>query len=82
MELILYLIMGGIIGWFAGLLLRKDVPGGILGNVIAGILGSWIGGQLLGHFGPTIFDIAFFPALIGAVIFVFLLGLMTKVMKK
>ena len=28
------IIVGGIIGWIAGLILGKDVPGGILGNII------------------------------------------------
>ena len=48
------IIVGGIIGWIAGLILGKDVPGGILGNIIAGIVGSWVGTMILGEWGPQL----------------------------
>ncbi|TMU83946.1 GlsB/YeaQ/YmgE family stress response membrane protein [Bacillus sp. BHET2] len=82
MGIILYLIVGGIIGWLASLILGKDVPGGIIGNIIAGIIGAWIGGELLGSFGPALAGIAIIPALIGAIIFVFLLSLLLRGMRK
>ncbi|MBM7579347.1 GlsB/YeaQ/YmgE family stress response membrane protein [Jeotgalibacillus terrae] len=82
MGFILYLIVGGLIGWLAGLILGKDVPMGCIGNVVAGIIGSWIGGELLGSFGPTLAGIAIFPALLGAVIFVFLLSVILKAANK
>lgn len=75
MGIILYLIMGGIIGWLAGLILGKDIPGGIIGNIIAGIIGAWLGGMILGDWGPQIWDIYIVPALIGALILVFVLSL-------
>lgn len=82
MGFILYLIVGGVIGWLAGLVLGRDVPGGVIGNVIAGIIGAWIGGELLGSFGPVLEGIAIIPALIGAVIFVFVLSLLLKALRK
>ncbi|ANU28473.1 GlsB/YeaQ/YmgE family stress response membrane protein [Planococcus versutus] len=82
MGFILYLIMGGIIGWIAGMILGKNVPGGIIGNIIAGIIGAWLGGMILGDFGPVIWDIAIVPALIGALIFVFVLSLIMGSMRK
>ncbi|TFE02222.1 GlsB/YeaQ/YmgE family stress response membrane protein [Jeotgalibacillus salarius] len=82
MGFILYLIVGGLIGWLAGMILGKDVPMGCIGNIIAGIIGSWIGGELLGSFGPTLAGIAIVPAFIGAVIFVFLLSLILKAANK
>ncbi|KIL51348.1 membrane protein [Jeotgalibacillus alimentarius] len=82
MGFILYLIVGGLIGWLAGLILGKDVPMGCIGNIVAGIIGSWIGGELLGSFGPTLAGIAIFPALLGAVIFVFLLSVILKAANK
>ncbi|MFY0761266.1 GlsB/YeaQ/YmgE family stress response membrane protein [Metabacillus dongyingensis] len=82
MGFILYLIVGGLIGWLAGVILGKNVPGGIIGNIIAGIIGAWIGGELLGSFGPTLADIAIIPALLGAIIFVFLLSLVLRSMRK
>ncbi len=82
MGFILYLIVGGIIGWLAGLILGKDIPGGIIGNIIAGIIGAWLGGELLGSFGPELADISIIPALIGSIILVFLLSLIMKSMRK
>ncbi|MTD29887.1 GlsB/YeaQ/YmgE family stress response membrane protein [Planomicrobium sp. YIM 101495] len=82
MGIILYLIMGGIIGWLAGMILGKDVPGGIIGNIIAGIIGAWLGGLILGDMGPVIWDVAIIPALIGALIFVFVLSLIMGSMNK
>lgn len=76
MEFILYLIMGGIIGWLAGLILGKDIPGGIIGNILAGIVGAWIGGAIFGDWGPEIWDVYVIPALIGALILVFILSLL------
>ncbi|HSJ39273.1 MAG TPA: GlsB/YeaQ/YmgE family stress response membrane protein [Planococcus sp. (in: firmicutes)] len=75
MGFILFLIMGGIIGWLAGLILGKDIPGGIIGNIIAGIIGAWLGSLLLGDWGPEIWDVFIIPALIGAVVLVFVLSL-------
>ncbi|MFD1030648.1 GlsB/YeaQ/YmgE family stress response membrane protein [Metaplanococcus flavidus] len=75
MGFILFLIMGGIIGWLAGLILGKDIPGGIIGNIIAGIIGAWLGSLILGDWGPEIWDVYIVPALIGALILVFVLSL-------
>lgn len=75
MGFILFLIMGGIIGWLAGLILGKDIPGGIIGNIIAGIIGAWLGSLILGDWGPEIWGVFIFPALIGAIILVFILSL-------
>lgn len=75
MGFILFLIMGGIIGWLAGLILGKDIPGGIIGNIIAGIIGAWLGSLILGDWGPQIWDVYIVPALIGALILVFVLSL-------
>ena len=35
-------------------IMGKDIPGGILGNIIAGIVGSWVGTAILGHWGPQL----------------------------
>ena len=47
MSLIWYLVIGGIIGWLTGVILGKDVPIGIIGNMVAGIVGSSIGSAIL-----------------------------------
>lgn len=47
MGLILVLIVGGILGWLASILMRTDAQQGIFLNVIVGIVGAVIGGVLL-----------------------------------
>ncbi|EGQ27845.1 GlsB/YeaQ/YmgE family stress response membrane protein [Mammaliicoccus sciuri] len=82
MSFIWFLIIGGIIGWLAGLIVGRDIPGGIIGNIIAGIVGAWIGGALLGEWGPQISSFYFLPALIGAIVLVFIVSLIMKSMRK
>jgi len=48
MHFIIALIMGGIIGWVAGMIMRGG--GGIIWNVLVGCLGSIVGRFLLGRF--------------------------------
>ncbi|MDG5472217.1 GlsB/YeaQ/YmgE family stress response membrane protein [Jeotgalibacillus sp. ET6] len=82
MGFILYLIVGGLIGWIAGMILGKDIPGGIIGNIIAGIIGAWIGDMILGDLGPEIADIAIIPALLGAIILILIVSFILKAMRK
>lgn len=62
------IIVGGIIGWLVQVIMNKDVPGGIIGNIILGILGSVLGGWLLGDLGPEVAGIAIIPAILGAIL--------------
>lgn len=82
MSFIWFLIIGGVIGWLAGLILGKDIPGGIIGNIIAGIVGAWIGGMLLGEWGPKVSNFYIVPAIIGSVILVFIVSFILKSMRK
>ncbi|MFJ7745454.1 GlsB/YeaQ/YmgE family stress response membrane protein [Peribacillus sp. NPDC097295] len=72
------LIIGGIIGWLAGMIIGRDVPFGIVGNIIAGFVGAWLGSLILGTWGPSVADFAIIPALIGAIVFVFILSLILR----
>jgi uncharacterized membrane protein YeaQ/YmgE (transglycosylase-associated protein family) len=42
-NLIVTLIIGGVIGWLASILMRSNVQMGILANVVVGIIGSFLG---------------------------------------
>jgi len=42
-----------VIGWLAGVILGKEIPGGVFGNIIAGLIGSAIGSKLLGMWGAN-----------------------------
>ena len=50
MGLILALIIGGIIGWLASILMRTNASQGMLMNIVVGIVGSLLGSFLLGRF--------------------------------
>ena len=82
MGFIWSLIIGGIIGWLAGLILGRDVPGGVIGNIIAGFIGAWLGSLLLGGWGPVIGGFYIIPALIGAIALVFIVSLLLKMIKR
>jgi uncharacterized membrane protein YeaQ/YmgE (transglycosylase-associated protein family) len=47
MNFIIWLIMGGVVGWIASLIMRTDSQQGILLNVIVGIVGAFLGGWLI-----------------------------------
>ena len=76
--LIFTLIIAGLIGWLADRIVPGELPYGWLGAIVAGLLGSFVGGILLGDLGPEIFDISVIPALAGAVILAFVANLVVK----
>lgn len=47
MNLIILLIVGGILGWVASLIMRTDGQQGIILNVVVGIVGAILAGFLL-----------------------------------
>ena len=47
MNIIIWLIVGGVIGWLASLLMKTDGQQGIFLNVIIGIVGAMLGGWLI-----------------------------------
>jgi uncharacterized membrane protein YeaQ/YmgE (transglycosylase-associated protein family) len=47
MNFILWLIIGGIIGWLASMVMRTNAQQGIFLNIVVGIIGAMIGGWLL-----------------------------------
>jgi len=47
MNIIVWLVVGGLIGWLASVLMRTDGQQGIVLNVIVGIVGALLGGWFL-----------------------------------
>jgi uncharacterized membrane protein YeaQ/YmgE (transglycosylase-associated protein family) len=48
MGIILWLVIGGVIGWLASIVMRTDGSQGIFLNIIVGIIGAFLGGWLIG----------------------------------
>jgi uncharacterized membrane protein YeaQ/YmgE (transglycosylase-associated protein family) len=79
MDLLWFLIIGGVAGWLAGQLM-KGKGFGLVGNIIVGIIGAVIGGfalGLLGMGGDGIIG-SLVTAFVGAVILLFIVGLIKK----
>ena len=79
MGVILFLVIGGVAGWLAGLIM-KGRGFGILGNIIVGIIGGLLGGFLFGLFGVSSGSLlgSLVMALVGAVVLLFIVGLTKK----
>ena len=80
MSFIVFLIVGGIAGWLAGIIVRGRGLG-LIGNIIVGIVGAVIAGWLLPKVGLVIgggIVASIINALIGAVI---LLGIISIIKK-
>lgn len=81
MGIIVWLVMGGLVGWIASMIMGTNAQQGIILNVVVGIVGAMIGGFLIGPLlgagsindGITI--MSFVVSLIGAVILLAILRL-------
>jgi uncharacterized membrane protein YeaQ/YmgE (transglycosylase-associated protein family) len=47
MNFIIWIVVGGILGWLASIVMRTDASQGMLLNIIVGIIGALLGGWLL-----------------------------------
>jgi uncharacterized membrane protein YeaQ/YmgE (transglycosylase-associated protein family) len=48
MGIIIWLIVGGIVGWLASLIMRTDAQQGIILNIVVGVIGAVIAGLIFG----------------------------------
>lgn len=82
MHTLWMLLIGGVIGAVAGFLTSRDLPMGFIGNIIAGLVGSWLGERLLGTWGPKVAGMALFPSILGAVILVLVVSFVVSGMNR
>ena len=47
MNLIIWLIVGGVIGWLASILMKTNDQQGMVLNVVVGIVGAMVGGWFI-----------------------------------
>ena len=79
-ALIIFLIIGAIAGWLAGQIMTGG-GFGLIGNIVVGIIGAFVAGWLFPNFG---FEIggplvgAIINAVIGAIIVLFVVGLVKR----
>ncbi|HEX7820113.1 MAG TPA: GlsB/YeaQ/YmgE family stress response membrane protein [Sphingobium sp.] len=81
MGLILWLIIGGVIGWLASIIMRTDAQQGVFLNIVVGVVGAFIGGLLLS--GGNINDApltvtSFLVSLVGAIVLLAIVNLVRR----
>jgi uncharacterized membrane protein YeaQ/YmgE (transglycosylase-associated protein family) len=47
MNFIVWIVVGGVIGWIASMIMRTDGQQGVLLNIVVGIVGALLGGWLI-----------------------------------
>lgn len=81
-NIILWIIFGGIIGWIASMIMGTNEQQGVIANIVLGIIGAMVGGfimRTLGASGVEGFNFySFLVALLGAVIVIYLWKLIRR----
>ena len=85
MNVLVWLVIGGFVGWVASMLMNTNGQQGIIMNVIVGIVGAVLGGWLLGgYFSSSTINQGNFSlngllvSLIGAVVLIALLKIVRR----
>ncbi|NIJ21545.1 putative membrane protein YeaQ/YmgE (transglycosylase-associated protein family) [Sphingomonas naasensis] len=80
MGLIVWLVIGGVVGWLASIVMRTDAQQGIFLNVVVGIVGAFIGGLLFGGSinNGAITPMTFLVSLVGAIILLAIVNLVRR----
>lgn len=77
--LIVWLVVGGVCGWLASIVMRTDGQQGILLNIVVGIIGSVIGSFLFGAGINQVITInTFLYSLLGAIILLAIVNLVRR----
>jgi len=75
MGFIVSLIIGGIVGWIASIVMKTNAQMGLVANVLVGVVGSALGFWVFGLLGlaPSGSILRFVVAIIGAAVLIFIL---------
>ena len=79
MGIIIWLIVGGVVGWLASLVMRTDAQQGIILNIVVGIVGAFLAGLIFG--GGSIKGVtveSFLYSLLGAIILLAIVNLIRR----
>jgi uncharacterized membrane protein YeaQ/YmgE (transglycosylase-associated protein family) len=85
MNFIIWLVVGGLIGWVASKIMRTDAQQGIVLNVVVGIVGAMIGGWVIsplvgaGSINQSDFSLGgLLVSLVGAVVLLAIVNLIRR----
>lgn len=78
--IIIWLIVGGVVGWLASLVMRTDAQQGVLLNIVVGIVGAFLAGLLLGggSINEEITVTSFLYSLLGAIVLLAIVNLIRR----
>lgn len=72
MNFLLFIVLGGIAGWLASIIMHTNARQGVLLNIVVGVIGAFLGGLLFNLFGArgvTGFNLwSLVVSLVGAVV--------------
>jgi len=85
MNFLIWIVVGGIIGWLASMVMRTDAQQGLFLNIVVGIIGAFLGGWLLapmfgtGTINQNDFSLAsLFVSFLGAVVLLMIVNLFRR----
>jgi uncharacterized membrane protein YeaQ/YmgE (transglycosylase-associated protein family) len=84
MGIIIWLLVGGVVGWLASLVMRTDAQQGILLNIVVGIVGAVLAGWLIsplvgvGTINQGVSIGTFLVSLVGAIILLAIVNLLRR----
>jgi len=84
MGILIWLIVGGVVGWLASIIMRTDAQQGMLLNVVVGIVGALLAGFIIspmvgvGTINEGISLATFLVSLLGAVILLAIVNLFRR----
>jgi uncharacterized membrane protein YeaQ/YmgE (transglycosylase-associated protein family) len=84
MGILVWLIVGGVVGWLASIVMRTDAQQGILLNVVVGIVGALLAGFVvspllgIGTINQGISIATFLVSLVGAIILLAVVNLFRR----
>jgi len=86
MNIVIWLVLGGLVGWVASIIMRTDGQQGILLNVLVGVVGAAVAGWFVSPFlGVSTINqgslsmASVLVSLLGAVILLAVVGLVQRV---
>lgn len=84
MNLIVWLVVGGIVGWLASIIMKRDAQQGIILNIVVGIIGALLAGWLIspligvGSINEGLSVGSFLVSLLGAIVLLAIVNLFTR----
>lgn len=84
MGILVWLIVGGVVGWLASIVMRTDAQQGILLNVVVGIVGALLAGFIvspllgIGTINEGVSIATFLVSLVGAIILLAVVNLFRR----